>query len=1090
MLRHLLIPGLLLFAARPALAQSSYSEDFSTSAYEDTLTTTAEWDTLNMHLAMPAFEPTIVGLGAPAGIMYESRIVGDLLYAAGTGGLEVFDVTDPTNPVLLGSVALAGGPSGLAVDGPLAYVAARSGGLFVVDCTNPASPLQVGALATGGMVQDVAVAGNLLYLANDGLGLQIVDVEDPTTPVLVGSLATGGNAQDVAVHGGIAYLADYSEGLQIIDVSDPTIPTLLNNYNPGNIVVDVWVDFPIAYIANWLQDLTIIDVSDPLNPVHLSQTPTDGIVNGVEAHGDRLHVSDRGAGVKVFDVSDPSAPVLVGGVNPVNDAESATADGEFAAVPSRGTGTHLVRTSHASRLVERGSYYAPGTSADVDVQGGRAYLAHSDALRILDISSPGSISELGSWTGLAYGVELDGRYACVSSYGDGINILDIADPALPVLVGNYNTPGFATSSTLDGDVLYVADFSSVQILDVSDRTNPALLGAYTPAGTPRDIDVSGIRAYIAMGNDQLEVVDIRIPGSPVLLATPDVGGANAVVLRGNIAYVARTAPAGLGIFDMTNPSAPTLIGSYLTNSGFTTTLEVSGDRVYLGQSTGVVFGIDISDPTNPVYATSFAGGDAPGAALDGDGFAVAGQNLYVAEAASGVRVLQVMEDEVDLDGRFGQSLSIDDSDELVRKFRLTRVATQGVGMQVSADGGTNWQGAVSGAGWSSVLVPGSDLVWRGILEWVGFNPILESVDIEWLYDHAPILSVEDVPDDQGGQVRLNLRRSALDFANEPSTPVVGYQVYQRVAPAMATAVLNSTEPAMARGLASPMESSFGPAVVRTMGARTFVIGDDVGAGAGTFPAGVWEAVNWVAATQTDDYLVRCTTVSDSTDQGSAWSEYLVTTHTTVPSVWFASPSVSGYSVDNIAPGVPQNLLASYAADQVSLDWDDAPEDDFRNYRVYRGSSPDFEPTPASLVEETAVSMFDDSGPTPWGRHFKITTVDQAGNESEAASPQTMTGVEGEPVHRRTVLYGANPNPFNPRTTIAFSLPAAGPVRLAVYDVAGRLVSTLINDTQPEGRHEVQWDGLDSGGRQVGSGVYLYRLEAAGFVEARRMVLIK
>lgn len=74
------------------------------------------------------------------------------------------------------------------------------------------------------------------------------------------------------------------------------------------------------------------------------------------------------------------------------------------------------------------------------------------------------------------------------------------------------------------------------------------------------------------------------------------------------------------------------------------------------------------------------------------------------------------------------------------------------------------------------------------------------------------------------------------------------------------------------------------------------------------------------------------------------------------------------------------------------------------------------------------------------------------------------------------VLAAAPNPFNPRTTLSFELPAAGPARLAVFDPAGRLVRVLVDGHLPAGPHSVVWDGCDRSGREVGSGVYLARVE--------------
>ena len=83
-----------------------------------------------------------------------------------------------------------------------------------------------------------------------------------------------------------------------------------------------------------------------------------------------------------------------------------------------------------------------------------------------------------------------------------------------------------------------------------------------------------------------------------------------------------------------------------------------------------------------------------------------------------------------------------------------------------------------------------------------------------------------------------------------------------------------------------------------------------------------------------------------------------------------------------------------------------------------------------------------------------------------------------------------PNPFNPTTLISYSLPAREHVTVSVYDAAGRLVRTLVNETRGAGAHDVQWDGRDDAGVTVGSGVYFYRLSAGSFTESRKMVMLK
>jgi hypothetical protein len=88
------------------------------------------------------------------------------------------------------------------------------------------------------------------------------------------------------------------------------------------------------------------------------------------------------------------------------------------------------------------------------------------------------------------------------------------------------------------------------------------------------------------------------------------------------------------------------------------------------------------------------------------------------------------------------------------------------------------------------------------------------------------------------------------------------------------------------------------------------------------------------------------------------------------------------------------------------------------------------------------------------------------------------------------LHGAVPNPFNPSTQIRFDLPQAGNVRVTVLTVDGRRVATLVDGPRSGGPQAVAWDGRDHGGRPMGSGTYMFVVEAAGQRAYGRMTLLK
>jgi hypothetical protein len=83
-----------------------------------------------------------------------------------------------------------------------------------------------------------------------------------------------------------------------------------------------------------------------------------------------------------------------------------------------------------------------------------------------------------------------------------------------------------------------------------------------------------------------------------------------------------------------------------------------------------------------------------------------------------------------------------------------------------------------------------------------------------------------------------------------------------------------------------------------------------------------------------------------------------------------------------------------------------------------------------------------------------------------------------------------PNPFNPSTTITYSLPVEGHVKLTVYDMKGRLVSTLVNGLQSAGAYTHVWEAVNSDGNQVPSGMYLCRFQVGSHVETIKMMFMR
>jgi hypothetical protein len=114
------------------------------------------------------------------------------------------------------------------------------------------------------------------------------------------------------------------------------------------------------------------------------------------------------------------------------------------------------------------------------------------------------------------------------------------------------------------------------------------------------------------------------------------------------------------------------------------------------------------------------------------------------------------------------------------------------------------------------------------------------------------------------------------------------------------------------------------------------------------------------------------------------------------------------------------------------------------------------------------------------------------NDHWRADTTVITGIDnGEiGIPQEYALYQNYPNPFNPTTTIKYDLKQTAKVSLKIYNILGQEVRTLVNFNQEAGYKSIVWDGLNNYGARVASGVYIYRIEAGDFVQARKMILMK
>jgi hypothetical protein len=176
-----------------------------------------------------------------------------------------------------------------------------------------------------------------------------------------------------------------------------------------------------------------------------------------------------------------------------------------------------------------------------------------------------------------------------------------------------------------------------------------------------------------------------------------------------------------------------------------------------------------------------------------------------------------------------------------------------------------------------------------------------------------------------------------------------------------------------------------------------------------------------------------------------------------------------------------------------ITWNRNTESNISHYEVYRDSIDDFVPGPGNLLASpTDTSLYDVQWRWFPHRYYKVAAVDSDGFRTGFAllRPDDVTGTDTPKAPEATYLSQNYPNPFNPATRIEFGLRESARVSLRIYDAAGRLLRVVSEERLSPGRYARMWDGKDTRGVSVASGIYFYRLDAGSFTQTKKMVLLR
>jgi hypothetical protein len=696
--------GNYLFGGEQIYNSNEYSYKFKTSQWHFPLISNCQQD----GICLPSYEIS------PQNQAFYVVSDNDFAYVAdGAAGLQILDISDPFNPIIAGSCPQDNNCMPfdalnwisawyVEIKDSYAYIADAKGGLQIINISDPFNPIFVGSClqddncmpdpgtGLGGWASSVTVSNSYAYVADMGAGLQIIDISDPFNPALIGSCpqdATcipppSGHAETLAlgikVLGKYAYLADGWAGLHILNIENPANPYPIGSCKQDGICLpsvdtytsayNVEVSGSHAFVADERGGFQIIDISEPSNPQPAGSIITGSSVYDIAIYNSDVYASDSGYGLLKIDVSNLENLKISGNYNTHGTAYGVSIFGDYAYVADGQYGIQIVDISGPYSMSLASTYQTPANSNRLVISEHKAFIAVVEkGIQILEISNPSNPQIIGicahdniCLNNGAYttDVAVSGNFAYVVS--SGFHEIDISDPSNPIKVVRNSWVG-SGRITLSHYYAYITTPGSsvsdgLKIFDILElREDSPPIGTCLQTGSclpfPSDNDeivcdaaIQHEYAYVAVSTSGLHIINVSDPTSPFPVGSclhddscmPSNGYASNVAVYGNYAYVADT-DAGLQIINISDPSNPISENSCQFDnicmpsgtSSIVKNVTLIGHYAFVAGGASGVHLIDIQDPSNPEFKTSY---DTPGDTQD---IVVSGSYIYVVDGSSG-----------------------------------------------------------------------------------------------------------------------------------------------------------------------------------------------------------------------------------------------------------------------------------------------------------------------------------------------------------------------------------------------------------------------------------------------------------------------
>ncbi len=462
---------------------------------------------------------------------YRVKIINKTVYIIAEFTLYIFDVTNVTQPTIIGSYRIADSynsiDQGLLVKDTLVFVATDEKGVIILDATNPENITQIGQIIDNELnPKEIGVKDGICYVVDETRGLKAFNISTPNSSFQVGSILpeSWGSYLDIKIKDSFAYIAAENGGMEIIDIKNPSNLVKVGNYADIGETEGIFIKENFCFVADGRGLFDIINISDPLIPTKIYSSPKYGWGADIFVAEGYAFLAAGYEGLEILDVRDPTNPVFVGSIKDGSFFRQVIVRDSYAYIAAGEEGIRIINVSDLTSPQIAWSWTDSGSAFNLDIDGEYLYVADGqDGLEVYNIENPALSKEICQYRGFsARDIIIYYPLAFIAAGSSGLLILNIENQLKPTKITEFQDgttlPNFYVDVFLNESYIYVMDsnYHSLKIINISNLEDIQTIAKYEIWGSHSSKVVVVQGSYTFVGEGSHGVTILKTPIAPPL----------------------------------------------------------------------------------------------------------------------------------------------------------------------------------------------------------------------------------------------------------------------------------------------------------------------------------------------------------------------------------------------------------------------------------------------------------------------------------------------------------------------------------------------------------------------------------------------